>query len=162
MRRRERWRRHEPYAGPRVRFINHVTLSTGHLCQSLRTDIDDTVLARLAPWLSTALAVGVAVPLPSPFVNYKARATHEGGALLCTVLAADDTPMAIFGVVLHSRAALDVWSMLVAQFDAADGLKCPAPPWCAVNVFSGVPQHVDALEWLTDFEQFVAWAWVER
>ena len=121
-----------------MNLINHVTLSTGHLRQSLRSDIDDTVLARLAPWLSTALSAGIAVPLPSPLTNYKARATHEGGALLCTVLAVDDTPLAIFGVVLHSRAALNVWSMLVAQFSAADGLECLAPPWCAVNVFSGV------------------------
>ena len=145
-----------------MKFINHVTLSTGHLRRSLRSEIDDKVLARLAPWLSTSLAAGVAVPLPAPLVNFKARATHEGGALLCTVLAVDDTPLAIFGVVLHSRAALDVWSMLVNQFGAADGLQCPAPPWCAVNVFSGVIQHLNALEWLADFEQCVAWAWAER
>ena len=145
-----------------MNFISHVTLSTGHLRQSLRSDIDDTVLARLAPWLSTALAAGINVPLPSPLTNYKARATHEGGALLCTVFAANDTPLAIFGVMLHSRAALNVWSMLVGQFGAADGLECPAPPWRAVNVFFGVIQHADALEWLADFEQCVAWAWAER
>ena len=95
-------------------------------------------------------------------MNYKARATHEGGALLCTVLAADDTSLAIFGVALHSRAALDMWSMLVAQFGAADDPQCSAPPWCAISAFSGIIQHVDALEWLADFEQRVAWAWAER
>jgi len=108
------------------------------------------------------LAAGIAVPLPSPLTNYKARATHEGGALLCTVLAVDETPLSIFGVVLHAGTAINVRPILVAQFGAADGLNARHRYGVRSTFFLGSFATRICWSGLRIFEQCVAWAGAER
>ena len=39
-------------------YINHVTLTTGHVTRSHRADVDDGTLAAVSPWLQQAINSG--------------------------------------------------------------------------------------------------------
>lgn len=151
-------------------YINHLTLSTGHLSRIERGDVAGETLARVAPWLAAAVEVGKAVPLPvSELVDYTALACVLEGSLIITVSGPNHElgpapPLVTLGVAKRSRHGAALWPLLTGPVmpPTKAGLVRPAEPWCAVAIWPTISLSPDALRWLADFEKCVAWAWVTR
>lgn len=157
-----------------MKYINHVTLSTGHCRRSPRAEVDDATVQMLYPWLLKAIESGCIEPLPvAPLSHYGARAIKEIG-LVVTLYAprgphtqgqphtGEHLPIATLAIAQRSREAGDLWAMMVASFGAARGATRPETPWLAVALHDNIVQFLGALEWLGDLERCIAWAWVDR
>lgn len=67
-------------------YINHLTLITGHNARTSRADVDDDVLALVAPWLLSIVNAGQKSPLPVPALShFSAVAYVQDGGLVVTV-----------------------------------------------------------------------------
>ncbi|MDQ3562852.1 MAG: hypothetical protein M3436_01505 [Pseudomonadota bacterium] len=65
------------------------------------------------------------------------------------------------GVAAHSRCGAALWRELHRWGKTpvvTDPERCPPEPWVAVALDAGITQHMDATEWLGDFERCLAWA----
>lgn len=154
-------------------YINHITMSTGHIARTSRADVADDTLALLVPWLQSVVASGKIVPLPvEPLSHFGAMATVQDGALLCTIFSpagphkagqpytGESWPLVTLGVAQRSRHSNKLWPLMAAKFGAR--VIAPAPPWCAVAVLAPLAAYQSASEWLGDFERCIAWAWITR
>jgi hypothetical protein len=154
--------------------LAHITLQSGHIRVSPRTEVRDEVLALLAPWLDQALASGKPMALPvQALSHFSARASEEDGALLITLFgprgphvpgtpAPGVLPLVTLGVAQLSRHGEVLWPLLVALPGTTPGIKRPAEPWCAVALHPTATTYVGDVEWMGDFERCVAWAWMTR
>ena len=156
-------------------FLNHLTLSTGHLVRSARSDVGPAVTLLLDKWLRSCIDSGRPHPLPlPPLSHFSVQALLEDGALVVTVFAPHGphqpgkpyvgrtTPLVTFGVAQRSRQGAQLWGMLIKVFPVKDGLEPPDTPYCAVAVHSSVIAFDGPTEWLGDFERCVAWTWLTR
>lgn len=143
-------------------YINHITLSTGHVRRSPRGEVTDETLQALRPWLQAALAAPH--PLPGPLGQaYALQASVQDGALLGTVLTVPaGTPLVSFAVAQRSRQAGQAWALMCARHGCQAGLLAPPTPWCAVALHPALLHDVEATGWLGDFERCVAWAWIKH
>lgn len=154
-------------------YINHITLTTGHMARTSRADVADEVLAVVAPWLKEIINTNRSHSLPVPDLShFSAIAFVQDGGLIVTVYgpsgphqpgnpANADIPLVTFGVAQRSRHA-GLWHLLLASFKHADKINQPSTPWCAVAIHPSAPAHKDSLSWLSDFEHCCAWAWITR
>ena len=147
-------------------YINHITMTTGHVARSYRADVTDATLAALAPWLQAAIGSGQQHPLPG-LPQYAAAAFVQDGGLVVTVYGSQPAtgtrqPLATFGVAQRSRHGEALWALLVANFGAHAKARRPGEPWCAVALHPTLVLDPAATEWLGDFERCVAWAWLTR
>lgn len=147
-------------------YINHVTLTTGHVTRSQRRDVADDTLAAVAPWLQSAINSGQQHPLPG-LPQYAAAVFVQDGGLVVTVYAhqpdiGQRLPLVTFGVAQRSRHGEALWALLVANFGAHALAKRPREPWCAVALHPTLAGDLGATQWLADFERCVAWAWITR
>jgi len=147
------------HATPRqVRYIEHLTLNTGHLRRSAPDDISPVTLARLEPWLRAAIASGQPAPLPADGLEgYTAVVSVVHGGLLCTVTGV--VPLITFGVAMRSRQGAPLWEVLLEQPGVRSDLDRPAEPWCAALLLPGAMRDMPAMHWLGDFERCLAWTW---
>lgn len=148
--------------GSPVTYLNHITLTTGHLARTSRADVTDETIAALTLWLDQALDSEPPVPLPGPLGSrdgFSAAPYTVNGALVCTVYG-QDAPLVTFGVAQRSRHATELWALLVAQFGAVQNLKMPSTPWCAVAIHPAFAGQLNASAWVGDFERCVAWTWL--
>ena len=153
--------------------LNHITLSTGHIRRGLRSDVPGETLARVGPWLAALIDAGGLMPLPvSRLVDYSAMATVHDGGLIVTIsgpapttgpMAGKPPPLVTMGVAKRSRHAATLWPLMTGPVmpPVKPGIQCPDTPWLAVAIWPTIALHPDALEWLGDFEQCIAWAWIE-
>lgn len=156
-------------------YINHLTLSTGHISRTIREDIGDEVIDLLKPWLNNAIESGEKMPLPvAELSHFAASAYIESGGLVVTVFAPTgphetgkpakntEMPLVTFAIAIRSRHR-PLWDIMIANCDnLKDGLKMPDMPWIAVNLYETSVLYPDSLAWLGDFERCVAWTWLEK
>ncbi|MBX9756017.1 MAG: hypothetical protein K2X80_14780, partial [Pseudomonadaceae bacterium] len=128
---------------------------------------------RVAPWLSALIESGSLLPLPvSILAQYSALATVHDGGLVATIsgpplttgpMAGKPPPLVTMGVAKRSRHAATLWPLLTGPVmpRSMPGIQCPATPWLAVSIWPTIAMHPEALEWLGDLEQCIAWAWME-
>lgn len=156
-------------------YINHITLSTGHLSRALRSDVADSTLTVLSPWLAEIHNNGKSNPLPLPALShYSAQCSTLAGSMVLTVCApigphlegrphdGETVPLITLGVAQRSRQAAELWPLMVANLGAKPGLQMPGAPWCAVALHPGLAMHRGPTVWLGDFERCAAWAWITR
>ena len=150
-----------------MRYIHHITLTTGHLVARPRSEVTDETLAIMVPWLAEAIAIGRPMPIPAAD-GYQALALVQDGALVVTVYGPQPEvgrpdPVVTFGVTARSLQAPRLWDLLAAMPGVKPGLTRPDAPWCAVVVHLPLLlRHPAAAGWLGDFEHCTAWAWVTR
>ena len=148
------------------KFINHITLNTGHTRSSPRDEVSNEIIKTLAPWLLSAIKSGEKEPLPVPdLAHYSARAIKDVGLVVSVfgnLLKEPTVPIITFGIAARSREATDLWAYLNANFGVKEKIKIPSTPWCAVHLHHSAALFPDALAWLGDFERCVAWAWLSR
>jgi len=156
-------------------YLNHITLSTGHIARTQRSDVAPQATKLLAGWLPSIVDSGQIHPLPvQPLSHFGAQAFVQDGALVVTACApvgphtqgkphgGQTMPLVTFGVATRSRQGGALWSMLTCAFDTANGLKQPDTPFCAVAIHPSIANYTGPVEWLGDFERCVAWAWITR
>ena len=156
-------------------YINHITMTTGHLVRTSRGDVPPEVTALLAPWLQGLVSTGKAAPLPVPgLAEYSAQAFVQDGGLVVTVSAqvgphapgephkGPTMPLATLAVAQRSRHGAALWELLASAFGAKPGLQEPRTPWIAVALHPSAAAYTGALDWLGDFERCIAWAWITR
>lgn len=155
-------------------YLHHLTLTTGHLRRSPRSEVDGETLARIGPWLAAAIDDGRAMPLPvSELADYSALAKVHDGALLVTIsgpplasgpMRGRAPPLVTLGVAQRSRHGAALWPLLIGPHmpPAKPGLQRPAEPWCAVALWPTISLYPSAMEWLGDMERCISWAWIER
>lgn len=146
-------------------YINHLTLSTGHLSRIERGDVSGETLARVRPWLAAVTASGGTHTLPvSALSDYTASAVVVNGALIVSVFAPNGAPLVSIGVAKRSRHGAPLWEALTGPQmpPAAPGISQPSEPWCAALLWPTLAANLSAARWLGDFERCVAWAWCTR
>ena len=154
-----------------TRYINHLTLTTGHCRRSPRSEVTDETLALMRPWLSAAIATTEPISLPvDELSHFSAVAIHEVG-LVVTLYGpigphipgkphkGDKAPIVTFGVAERSRESAVLFAKLEKHFGRC-AVSRPEVPWCAVALHDNLAAFTEALDWIGDFERCVAWAWI--
>lgn len=171
------------------RYIEHLTLTTGHTRRCWRQEVADDVLAMLRPLIDRAVSTGRHVPLPdvvSPRCTITA-VTSRGRALMVSIWApavdgpdtkpdkmsgqmsgrmhrfTGPTPLVTLGVAPTSLAGAELWRQMVpgGGEEQVPRPAAPAVPWCAVKIYDTAALWPEAMSWLGDFERCLAWAWVQ-
>lgn len=155
-------------------YLNCITLSTGHCLRTPRSEVHDETLALLVPWLNRAVETGNVEPLPVPALShFGARAIKDIG-LVVTIYgplgphmtghphSGKWLPLSTLGIAQRSRESADLWVSMLAHFGGKPGITAPGAPWAAVAIHATLGGYPDALQWLTDFERCLAWAWISR
>lgn len=148
-------------------YIKHLSIATGRVVHSERSDVPDGRFAALARWLAGAVESSAIEVLPPPFSPYGARCRVQDGALMVTVhtprteSGGPSLPLVTFGVAQDAGQGAALWAVLLQGTSHAAGLYPPAAPWCATHLHPA-HVHVDDAAWLDDLERGVAWAWMAR
>lgn len=143
-----------------ARYIEHLTLATGHQRRSYRDEVSPEAIALLRPLLER-VAAGEQVEVPG-FPSYTiAGALGRDRALLVTLrgppVEGMPCPLLTFGIAPSSRASAALWrDWMGCERDD----RTPRPPWCCVELLPSIVVCPDALEWAGDFERCCAWAWI--
>jgi hypothetical protein len=90
---------------------------------------------------------------------------RHGKCLLVTAYdAPSGVPLVAFGIAPHSRCGAPLWRRLHdrALPSKTDPEQCPIEPWLAVRMEIGIAEHLEATNWLGDWERCLAWAWLSR
>lgn len=151
--------------GSRVKYINHITLSTGHTARTSRADVTDDTITALRPWLKAAMDYVDPYQLPGPLGardGFVMAASVTHGGLICHVGQIDDGPLVTFGIAERSRQSGELWAWLCAQYGSREALAAPATPWCAVALRPAYMLQHGVSAWIGDFERCIAWTWLER
>lgn len=143
------------------RYVHHVTLDTGHVRQSPRSEVSDDAVAMLQPLLERVLS-GEHVPIAGLTMN----GTAEDGACIVT-LSQTGVPVVTIGIASHSRGGALLWPVLHQSSPLAaprtSPEQIPPEPWCATRLQPGVVLiTLDELLMLGDIERCLAWAWIDR
>lgn len=157
-------------------YVQHSTLTTGHISQIRQGDVSGEAVARIAPWLSAMIESGQSIPLPvAELSDYSGHASVLDGALIVTIsgppppkvtgeLAGKAPPLVTVGVARKSRHA-HLWTLMTQvppmPVVHPSVVKCPKAPWCAVAIWPTIAFYPDAATWLGDLERCIAWAWVQ-
>lgn len=138
--------------------LTHITVNSGHVRQSPRSEVEDHIVEMLIPLLRRALQ-GERVDVPGAeshtmsggvdedccAVTLWAELRQHGPApLLTTYIAAADGP-----------AADRLWSRLRSD------LPQPTAPWLADELRAPAMIDLAALAWTGDWTRCVAWAWLQ-
>ena len=156
-------------------YLNHITLSSGHIARTQRSDVAPQVTQLLAGWLPGIVDSGQIHAIPVPALShFGVQAFVHDGALVVTVSApvgphaqgkphtGQTMPLVTFGVVQRSRQGGALWNTLTNAFDVSKGLKQPDTPYCAVAIHPRLLAYTGPTDWLGDFERSIAWAWITR
>ena len=160
-------------------FVRHITLTTGHVRDSLPDEVPNDTRARLLPLIERALT-GEHTPVPSPDVPITLTGGAHGRCVSLTVWGpplsriafpdADESapsPIVEVGIAPHSRCGAVLWRALhdtAARLNIevrTDIARCPPEPWVAALLYPGISVYPEAAHWLGDLERCLAWAWVE-
>lgn len=148
----------------RGRYIQHVTLQTGHSRRTYRDEVADPDIRAATDALDRSKHERVRLPQLGP--EYALTASWEGhNAMLCTIWLGQ-APVVTFGVARNSRASAGLWRILLRQKVGApivmDESSRPEPPWIAARIEVGAalagPEQMMAIGGM---ESVIAFAWLE-
>lgn len=149
------------------KYIHHVTLNTGHVRNSPRTEVADEIYNIVQPLLSAAIA-GERPTIPAVEPACTLTAAAQDRCLIATVWGPDmdgrRVPIVTIGVASHSRCGAQLWPLLHERVSVpvvSSPTEVPPEPWCAVRIDIGFGFYPAAAQWLGDFERCLAWAWVD-
>lgn len=147
------------------RAIRHITLTTGHVRDSLPGEVSPEAIDAIAAIIERMCAGEVAEPVPLPGIGagYSIAGRGTSRCLVASVYAdgPPSTMVCTIGVALHSRCGASLWRELHRWGRTpvvTDPWRCPPEPWVAAALDEGVAVHPDCTYWLGDFERCLAWA----
>lgn len=136
----------------------HLTLNTGHVRESPRSEVGDDVIDMLRPLVRTTGG-----PLPhSP--GYAAQITRAGRDAMYTISRVIDdeaAPLVTCGLAVDDPET--VWHALVRCTGGRVQAEMPsATPWLGIVIHPVTLLAPAALSWLGDAERCIAWALIEE
>lgn len=145
-----------------MKYIEHITLNSGHTRRSPREEVRDETIARIQPWI-TDVAQGRTVTLfeDEGFTLHGVVQSKWG----VVFLEDHGAPLITLGVCWHSRDSASVWRELhdqVAVTVATFANQPPSVPWCAARLEPASLAPGMMPDWVGDFERCIAWAMIER
>lgn len=150
-----------------MKFIRHITLTTGHVRNSYYGEAGDDIVAACRDLITRATADEGATPARIPGVGAYSLTGQASARCLTLSVWADGPPAEVIctiGVALHSLCGATLWRRLHQWSEApvlTDRTKCPPEPWVSAALQAGIERHPGALAWLGDMERCLAWAWLE-
>lgn len=153
-------------------YLWHVTLDTGDVRQSPRSEVGDEVIPHLQSMLGTGSAPIPGMPglrwVPAAFWLGRGAAMLDaggwGGTVVLPSVAAGPLRVVTMGVAPHALAAAATWDYVTLGLGADAEPKClrPDPPWLGVALGpASVELDQQRLLALGDLERCLAWAWLE-
>jgi hypothetical protein len=170
------------------KYLNHISIHSGHTRRSFLSEVDPKFLAQLGPIVEEAEREGTAeLPTPNGLMRLRRLQVpgisprecpvwtlealeHNGAQWSHAEVLAHPIPLVIMGLCQRSRHSLPLWHAL---WDIKGALphqtlrdRPPAQPWLAVLPYLHliVPLYGvgpdSPVHWLGDFERCVAWAWL--
>ena len=161
-------------------YLEHLTLSTGHLSRCTREDLSDAVMDLATAWLERAVHdLGRPVQAPDDDQEPLALTVEvQGPILLATLSAKVDArtaaiadkgahpwaPLVTLGVPKRATAGPRLWSLLLEADPAARRhiLHRPAWPWAATVIHPVRSTDLRYLPTVGAVSGAIAWAWIER
>jgi len=149
-----------------ITTFEHITLNTNHSHISGADRVkNETVTFLLRPLLQKALDGHARIEMPAIGRPYSFSAEAFGTTLLLTVWKSA-VAVVTMGVALEPEQGRAVWRRLHEKCSwplalMTDANCPPNRPWIAISLEIGLMQAFEASEWLGDFEECVAWAWVK-
>jgi hypothetical protein len=155
------------------RSLTHISLDTGRVRSSPRSEVGDQAIRWLRPFLKAALA-GQIPPVPGRPAWFSARA--RGTAFCARVYGrvygerrADlEGPVITFAVARERAESDALWRLLhqgrpawMYPF-ATDPEQPPQLPWLADRMEPGIVDNFRMLSWLANFETHLVWTWIEH
>ena len=139
-----------------VKYLYHLTITTGHARKSLRTEISDDALAVCSDLIAALrTAPGTRIEMPGP-PGYEISARIEGRCMSAQIYAVGEpNPVVRLGIAASERCGSAIWRWLDSAVDQ------PRAPWLAVTVEPAMMAHMDCSLWLGDFERCLGWAFLD-
>ena len=144
---------------PKQNYLTHATAGTGHSRRSYRSEVADDVVDTLKSWLPDLLAGQQRGVLGD---RYAVRCAWNNSKSIGFVVGRLDDQMQPADIVRiavcrHSKRAAPSW-----QFVGGKGAP-PRVPFVAADLLTDNIEAADlmALPVIEDFEQCLAWAWLE-
>jgi hypothetical protein len=129
----------------------HLTLNTGHVRKSPRSEVDESIIEML----TQALAADE-FDLPG---GYRCVLTHRTSmSFEAEVQTRAGAKLVSMGFAAEPCTGAAVWDWLVA----ADQPQPPTVPWLAVRLHQGLSRDPTAADWLGNFERCLAWGFLIR
>jgi hypothetical protein len=153
----------------KANYISHITLNTGHTAvlhfdQDRQPSVDSVALelGRAVRDGQTNILLGRLRTEPP---HYQLKATAVGPSVICSVFSpVEHAPLVTFGVARRSRGGRQLWSALhePGKDLQTDFSAMPSTPWLASRIEASAVSDLPAFEWLADYQQLVAWAWIQK
>ena len=144
---------------PKQNYLTHATASTGHSRRSYRSEVADDVVAAVKSWLPDLMAGRPRGVLGD---RYAVRREWSNGKSIGFVVGRLDDQMrpvdiTRIAVCRHSKRAAPSW-----QFVGGKGAP-PRVPFVAADLLTDNIEAADLMAppVIEDFEQCLAWAWLE-
>jgi len=149
-----------------ARWLEHVTLTTGHSRRSYLDEVSDEALALCRRLIEHLRSGDPAARVPILRTPYVLTGYARTGRCLTVTIAADE-PVVLMAVGVHSKCGARVWREIHQYADewelpyVTDRDRPPPEPWCAALLDSAAArQPAEGLMALGDFERCLAWAWL--
>src|SRR5690606_23154071 len=149
-----------------ARWLEHVTLTTGHSRRSSLDEVPDEALALCRRLIEQLRSGDPAARVPILRTPYALTGYARTGRCLTVTIAADE-PVVLMAVGGHSKCGARVWREIHQYADerelpyVTDRCRPPPEPWCAALLDSAAArQPAEGLMALRDFERCLAWAFL--
>ena len=147
-----------------MRKLHHLTIDTGHLAVTPRSDVSDEAIAWLQPIVDDEQ--GLADVLWFDLIRLMGPERRPKGAAACTIHLGHGGPALVQCVICwRSEDAETAWTALsIPEIAPVTGrrLSVPSLPWLATKLLPGIesaPQEVVAM--LGDAQRCIAWTIIE-
>ena len=152
-------------------MLEHWNANMGHYCQADCSDMAEHVPPAYGRLIAVAGACATPAPLRGPDDPWRLevlRHPHGPRVLQARIVAPDGQPVAALAVAEGGGAGpRRAWRETVAAApwfiegcDPADFRNPPDVPWLIAALLPALTDHREALEWLEDAEQCIAWAFL--
>ena len=152
--------------------VEHWTVNTGQYRQSDHSGMTRSLTRAYGRLIAAAGAFATPAPLRSrddPFRLEVLAHPHGPRVLRACILAPDEEPIAMLAVAEGAGAGpRRAWRETVAAApwfidgcDPGDFRDPPDGPWVIVALLSAVAVHPEAIDWLGEIEQCIAWAFLK-
>lgn len=151
-----------------ARWLEHVTLTTGHSRRSYADEVSDAALV-LCRELVAQLDGDPTKLVPIPRTGWSLTGVSKAGrCLTVSIVRRPSEPIVMMSVAAHSKCGASAWRELHRYADewrlpyVTDPRRPPPEPWCAALLDTAAPaESPEGLMMLGDFERCLAWAFLE-
>lgn len=139
------------------KYIAHLTINTGDLRRSFRSEISMEAIKVCKQMLSQL--DNEAVQLRDGYIMQGDKsANHFYIEIFKNNDRDKDKPLVAVACALSSLASVKTWCRINSRSD----LIAPAAPWVAAKLYPTANYYLDLFRWVGDFEACLAWALNER